>query len=43
MVEGRATPAGRVRVIEGNIREKWILVGVEGGWGREGASAVFWD
>jgi len=43
MIDRRTTPAGRVRVIEGNVRNKWILMRVERGWGRKSASAVFWD
>ena len=43
MIDRRTTPAGRARIIEGNVRDKWILMGIEGGRGREGASALFWD
>jgi len=43
MIDRRTTPARRARIIEGNVRDKWILMGIEGGWGREGTSALFWD
>jgi len=34
MIDRRTTPAGRARIIEGNVRDKWILMDIEGGWGR---------